>query len=449
MKRLLFLPVLVAMFLLLPTRPASATPHYSVQSAHACNTCHVEPTGWYNPDRYADRRCTLDCQGCHVSPTGGGMRTPLGEYYAQEELAMFGRRPSAAANPGRFLEEGYPEEGRFRLFEGFEGWWPGDVQHRTIDDRYGSINPAPQWQIGGDYRAMMVLPADNTGRDIVAFPMEAQTYVAVHPYSNLTAYLDLGIQGAQDRSFDNVGGTQPADNWVRDRLWLREIFVMLHDLPYSSYVRAGRFNLPYGWRINDHTAYIRQGMFDQYRQAYGVEFGMAPNEYWSNLALYYQGVDNWPGEGVERFDEGFGATAQGGMRWLGLSVGASLHAFAAKNGTDELMAGPMWGLNLYPVTYLGEVDYRRTTVDGEPGDRNAMFAFHEVRWDAIRGLAPRLRYEWGDSNMDVRDDHLHRLMVGVDWNIFRGIQLDLAFRQKLAILTPDTRELLVQFHGYF
>ena len=85
--------LVAALAALLPSTQASATPFYSVGSGYACNTCHIEPMGWMNPD-LSERRCATDCQGCHISPTRGGGRTPLGLYYGLEVLPQFGRRPS-------------------------------------------------------------------------------------------------------------------------------------------------------------------------------------------------------------------------------------------------------------------------------------------------------------------------------------------------------------------
>ena len=122
---------------------ADATPVYSVRSGHECDSCHVEPLGWANPEE-ATRDCTLSCGICHVSPAGGGLRTPSGEFYGREALPMFGGRPSDGTNPQQHLPEGYPSEGRYRLGEGFSGWWAGDVDHKTIEDRYGDIDPDPE-----------------------------------------------------------------------------------------------------------------------------------------------------------------------------------------------------------------------------------------------------------------------------------------------------------------
>ncbi|MFT4705366.1 MAG: hypothetical protein ACI81R_003075, partial [Bradymonadia bacterium] len=357
-----------------------------------------------------------------------------------------------------------PTEGRYRLFGGFEGWWPGEVQHRTIEDRYGNIDPAPTWQIGGDYRALVIQPTDDSNRDTVGFPMAVQTYLAVHPTPNLTAYLDLGFQGSTDRSIDNLAGDNDV-SFFQDILWVRELFVMAHDLPNSLYVRGGRFALPYGWRLPDHTAYTRKGLFDQYRQGYGVEVGIAPNEWWGNLAVTYQGVDAWPGETT--LQQGGGVTAQGGWRGLGYSLGSSVQVFGGRDDYREFMIGPMWGVNLHPFAYLGEMDWRRT--ENEPmggmnpdemdlpgtekatGGRTSLYALHEVQFIGIRGLTPKARYEWLDANTRFRDDHIHRFQLGLEWNILAQLQLDTSWRRAFTpgSSAPGPSELLLQIHGHF
>lgn len=431
----------VACLALLLALPASATPFYAVDSASRCNTCHVEPLGWANPARHRDRRCTLDCSGCHLSPTGGGARTPLGRYYGEEVLPMWGRRPSEAAEPERFLPDGYPTEGRYQLFEGFEGWWAGEVEFRTIDDRYGSITPSPVWQAGGDVRTMAVLPTDRVeGREFAAFPMEAQVYLAAHPLSNLTAYLDVGYLGSvQDGPTGDGSGRDAIDV-----VWLRELHLMVHDLPHGAYARVGRFALPYGWRLPDHTAYSRRGMFDQYRQGYGAEVGAGANYGWGNLAVWRQGIENWPGDTLS---PGAGVTAQGGVRMLGWQLGASMHVMQGRDGTaDERMFGPMWAINAAPLTYLGELAWRRI---GSGGDRtDAILQLHELRYVGIRGFTPKVRWEWEDANTLVRDDARHRMVLGFEWNPVRYLQMDVVYRREWVIDQLDPSELLFQVHAW-
>ena len=84
------------------SEPTAATPVYSVRAGSACNTCHIEPIGWLDPDDHSRRECTLDCLACHVSKTGGALRNTTGEFFGKETLALFGHKPSEGANPEKY-----------------------------------------------------------------------------------------------------------------------------------------------------------------------------------------------------------------------------------------------------------------------------------------------------------------------------------------------------------
>ena len=438
-------------------RSAYATPMYSVSSAHACNTCHVEPTGWLNPEK-ADRRCTLDCQGCHVNPTGGGMRTPLGDFYGREVLPMFGPRPGESANPARFLREGEPNKGEFDMWGAWNGgWWPGEVQHREIADRYGDIDPAPRFQLGTDMRLMNVTTQETkpsgeaTGTDAksATFPMELEVYGAYHPASNLTAYLDLGVQGQQI-----LPDGETYASAAQKRAWVRETFVMLHDLPGSQYVRVGRFFQPYGWRISDHTAFTRRAAgFDQNRQALGVEWGHAYYESWSNVMLWHEGVESWPGELRSNF-EANGVTAQGGWRGMNFTAGGTLHyGKRAADDTTEFVAGPMWAVSFFPLIYMGELDYRSDTrkVSDAGGTAKQLSAFHELQWHGTTGISPKLRYEWADPDLAVTENAQGRFLAGFEFNPYAGVQLDLVYRYETSEnpRVSDKGQWLSQLHLFY
>lgn len=433
MRGFLFRPLLSAkllsclIWLLGGISAAEATPYYSIGSGSTCNTCHIEPLNWKNP-AIKDRRCTLDCKGCHISPTGGGLRTPFGRFYGEETLPIWGGRPSDGVDVDRYRPKGFPNKGQYSLFKGFSGWWPGKIPHREIPDRLGKINPTPKAQFGADFRMMNLLAGDF---GFQVFPMEAQAYLAYNPSQKLTFYADVGLQGA-------VGELSP------EILWVRETFAMVHDLPYNSYIRAGRFTLPYGWRLPDHTALTRAGLFDQFRQAYGVEMGVIPNEGWLNLALWKQGLVGWPGDFQQ---PGIGVTAQGGVRKLGFQLGASVHAMKADpGGEDELMAGPLFALNLNPFIYLGEFDVRRTIANGVATD--SLITLHEVRWQVARGVAPKLRYEWLDPVLNEVGDNIHRVQAALELNPTRYFQLEFNARETLEAGFLRT-DVFVQLHGWF
>ena len=374
------------------------------------------------------------------------MRTPLGVYYAREELPTWGARPSSFSNPERLLTNpNAPRRGSYDMLQGgFDGWWPGEVDHRTVDDRLGNIDASPTWQMGADLRSMVVVPTSDTDiRDIAAFPMEIQGYVAAHPLSKLTAYLDVGIQGDQDR----YGGGVSFSEYI----WVREAMIMLHDLAYSSYVRAGRLSPAYGWRNPDHTAYTRVGLgHDQNRHGYGLEVGIAPNEWWGNLSIAYQGIDDWPGE--VPLPHGVGIYGQGGWRGLGFTLGGSAQFFSGENGYSDNMAGLMWALNLNPIVYTGQADVRHLIRGANESGATSLVALHEVQLrNVVRGLIPHIRFEWIDTNVKLIDDHSQRVSFGAEWFPVSYLSVDATYRHEFraSAALNDKSELLFQVHGFF
>jgi hypothetical protein len=426
--------------------PTAASPFYSAGSGHACDTCHIEPIGWKNPE-VRDRRCTLDCQGCHVSPTGGGLRTPSGRYYGEQTMVRYGTHPGDGIDATVYLPKGFPAKGSYSLKEGFRGWWPGKLDHRTIQERYGVIDPNPKFSAGGDIRLMSLAFAQKGRFGAAAFPMEAQLYLSATPSNKFTAYADVGVRGSQQ-------SVVPAS--ALDALWVREVFVMRRDMPYNGYVRAGRFSQPYGWRIQDHTAFIRAGRFDQFRQGYGVEYGVSPNEGWGNIAAWRQGLPGWPGDVLPG---GLGVTAQGGVRRLGYQAGLSAHYMradragtflgnlfgAAADGTDEIMVGPMWAVNYYPFVYLGEADYRRTIKNGVAVDSWAVF--NEVHWEWRKGVTPKVRLEAIDQNIGVPSNTEVRMLLGAELNPYKYAQFDIATRIG-ASTGGFSADFLLQVHSW-
>ena len=411
---------------------AEATPFYSVGSGHACDTCHIEPLGWKNPV-IKDRKCTLDCVGCHVTPTGGGMRTVSGRFYGEQVLPMFGERPADGIDPRVYLPKGFPSKGRYSLKDGFSGWWPGKLEHRTIRERYGHLEASNNSQVGADLRAMAMVLNDKGRKDFAAFPMEALFYGALFT-KKYTLYVDAGL---------NASSQAIVPDGVIDYFWVREAYLLRQIQAYNSYLRVGRFSPPYGWRIPDHTAFVRSQLFNQFRQVYGLEVGTAPNEGWGNLALYWQGIPGWPGDDLP---SGFGATAQGGIRRLGYQLGGSAHYMRSFGvGNDELSVGPMWAVNYYPFVYLGELDYVRVGADETLTD--SLIMLNEVRYDWIRGIAPKARLEWVDQDLGIPNNLITRILVGVEFNPYKYLQLELDTRVALSV-GGFSAEVLFQVHSW-
>lgn len=409
--------VLAALWLL----PASvaALPVYAISSASSCDTCHIEPLGWANPDMSA-RRCTLDCVGCHVSPAGGGLRTPDGQYYGKEVLPTWGTRPSSFAKPEKYRPRGSPKRGKYSLKDGFSGWWAGKTDHTTIDERYGDIDPSPVWNYGGDFRIMALRSTigEQEPQNYV-FPMQADLYAMNESVKDLILYVSAGVQSRKSsEQFDNAE--------LRDNFTIREIF-MKYRLPYNSYVRFGRISPRYGWKVDDHSAFMRQDLgFNQYFSAFGMDAGYNPNYFYADMSLYYQGLARWPGERLER---GIGTTINTGFRDLGWQAGASFGYLNRRFGFDQATAGVQWGLNLNPLVYYGSADLKRNFSDLEGvDDFTGFYTYNELNMNLSRGVYARFKYDWGDTSIRVKDDHKHRVQLALDWHPYTFVDLEFAYR---------------------
>ncbi|MEL6548391.1 MAG: hypothetical protein AAFQ82_27455, partial [Myxococcota bacterium] len=182
------------------TAPSEATPVYSIRSANRCDTCHIEPIGWYESPDKGERACTLDCQACHTNRTGGGMRNSYGKFYGDQTLPTFSLdlRPADFANPEAYRGKNDPSTvGVYDIFDGFSGWQSGQVPIDKIEDRTGDIDPDPDWRLGFDARFLFLAPEQG---DTAFFPMQLD----VHGWGRITddfnAYTTIGLQGRRSRT---------------------------------------------------------------------------------------------------------------------------------------------------------------------------------------------------------------------------------------------------------
>lgn len=423
-----------------------ATPIYAIRAANACDTCHTEPIGWKQPE-VAQRLCTMGCNGCHVNLTGGGLRTPSGQFYGKEVLPTWGTPPSAWADLKQYQQYAHPNaptQGRYRLFEGFSGWWDnGKIPMDQVKDRFGDIDPDPAWQVGADVRLAVFGPLESESqRDWAVFPMEADLHVAYRAAERVQLYVSGGLKGSRQ---------DPEDIALSDYFTVREAFAKVDRLPYNSQVRVGRFTPAYGWRLPDHTSFIRRDLgFDQNRQVFGVDAIYNPNYLVIQGGPFYQGLEGWPGD---TGDKGFGASMIAGWRDLGWQVLGNLHTLQREQGFSDVTGGVSWGLNLYPLVYLGELDARHQFGQEGAQDVNALFAYHEINWLISRGLSALLKYDWQDANLRLRDDHRHRATLGLQWHPYTFHSLDVQYRLNFQpAFTPgdlNEQDLLAIYHFWY
>ena len=420
-------------FMLLLARPAHALPEFAVESARGCFTCHVSPDGWENPE-LKDRKCSLNCSSCHVNPTGGGLKRAGGIFFGHQHLAAFGPKPLEKFTPGASV--------------------PGPASK----ERYAGLDPIPLIQIGGDLRMMAYHQEGDD--DTSVFPMQADLHLALTPYNppeyqrgRLTLMTTVGAEGSRTEEFENFS----------DRYFVREAFALLHDLPYQAYAKAGVFLPAFGWKLDDHTAFIRQDQsFDHERQVSGLELGFNPNYAFGHWSIYSVsplsvGSGRLGPRSNEHDPTGWGSALHAGWRELLWQAGGSL-MYEDRDDAHDLWAGANWSLNLYdtpekmkgwelgPWTYLGELDLRRTDpLHGEA--YTGLTAFHEINYMVTRSVRVLGRYDWQDRDISAKDDHRDRFTAGVIVHPFTGTEVIVEYRvNRNGGFDPMDDEALLQLH---
>ena len=305
----------------------------------------------------------LKCGTCHVSPSGGGMRTPYGNVYLQTEMAA------------RTLDLGE--------------LWTGEI------GRYLAV--------GGDVRASwqeVDVPGQGSASD--SGLDEFLAYIAIKPFPKyLTLYVDAKLR--------------PDDPQIREQ------FARL-SLPGGNWsVRAGEFFLPYGLRLQDDDAFVRQ--------VSGINFN-TPDTGWE---VEYEGGGITGQLAVTRGTAGGPETDSGKQYSLRLAhvtqrwrAGASFNLNDASVG-DRQMQNIFGGIRTGPVAWLGEIGY--IIDDGTPtGRRKSWTSLVEANYGYRQGHNLKVTFEWYDPDDDVSNDEQNRVSLVWEYAPIQFLQGRVGYR---------------------
>ena len=329
------------------------------------------------------------CVTCHVNATGGGMRNAYGNTWGQRAL------------PARFIET--------------------DV----AGDWTGRLNP--YLALGGNLRA------DATYTDVPNQPStnefdveELRLYLLLDAIpERLSLYVDQRVAPGSAQNLEAWGRY-----WFADQRW---------------YVKAGQMFLPYGLRLEDDSAFIRQvsGVnFDSPDR--GVEFGLETARWSAQLA-----VTNGSSGGTET-DQGKQLSTRAEYvrpRWR---AGASFILDDADAG-DRHLACVFAGLRTGPIAWLAEGDYIED--EGFPdGKRTQRVGLLEANWSYRAGHNLKLTAEYFDPDEDVDEDEQNRWSLVWEYTPVQFLQLRAGARVYDGIPQNDLQNrsiAFVQFNGYF
>lgn len=331
----------------------------------------------------------LKCATCHVNPSGGGMRTAYGDIYAQTRL------------PARTVDLGNAEPwtGRVNRWFGVGGDWRGTASYTDIPSR--DAQSAFETQ-------------------------ELRAYVAA------TLLPDRLLLYADQRFAPGGGGNL-------------ESYARLSTQDGRYYLKAGQMYLPYGLRLEDDTAFIRQVPGINFTTPdNGVELGFEGGAWSAQLALSNGTA------GASEQDQGKQASLSAIYMQPAWRLGGSFNFNDAEAGARR-MQNVFAGLRTGPLVWLAEADY---IVDESfsDGTRGLWAGLLETNWSWRQGQNLKLSSEYFDPDDEVDEDQQARYSLVWELTPVQFLQSRLGLRVYDGIPQNDLqnrRLLFWELHAFF
>lgn len=330
----------------------------------------------------------LKCTSCHVNPTGGGLRQDFGDVFAQTVLP---------ANPIR----------------GDWGLWTGEV--------------AKFLRVGGDFRYDLNItqtPDRKTTDQLMVQQGRLYLEAQVVP-DRLLFYMDEQVAPGAAVNHEAYGIF-----WSANHDW---------------YIKAGRMYLPFGFRLEDQTAfvYVISGS-NMYAPDDGVEFGWMRGHWDTQFALS-EGTfaGSLPSSTGKQYSLQ-SSYVESGWR-LGIAASDD-DASAAR----RRIFGVFGGIRTGPVVWLGEVASVKDEFQAPAVTQAAGLV--EANWLIARGNNLKLSFEPLDPDRDMHGNRQSRLSLVYELTPIQFVQIRAGVRDyngPNGIPSENTRLWFVQLHGFF
>lgn len=326
----------------------------------------------------------MHCRSCHVNPTGGGMRNAFGNAYAQNQLAV-----STLALPN-------------------DAPWTGALA--------GPVS------IGGNGRySFRQFDIDNIDTPSTFATDRVSLYVSAALNDSITLMVDQQV---------GPGGSLNRESWIKLQSG-------------NWFVKAGKIFQPFGWRLEDDGAFIRQETGINFNAGdNGVELGFEKGAWSTQFA-----ITNGSGGGTDN-DDGKQASfrlaqAQQNFQW---GINANINNLDAGERT---IAGLFVGLNTGPITWLGEVNQIRNR-DFATNNGDQDLAFLEANILISKGHNLKVTAEAHQFDNNTEDRMRYSLVYEFFPISFSQLRIGLRERDSDDIDPVfSAQELFAQMHVYF
>ena len=345
---------------------------------------------------YLAQRYGQKCSACHTNITGGGKRTATGLAYA-----MSMAEETVSSNFSTNIADAISIGSDFRA----------DWTYTTFDD--------PEEADNGQL--------DSAIEDTSAFNISNGTlYLEFAPAENLTFYLDQQVA--------------PEGGRTREALVIYRGF-----LSDNAYLKVGRFFLPYGLRLQDDQAFIREATgFNFDNSDIGFEYGFDKGP-WSTRFAFSNGTQ---GAGENNTDKQVSFLAS--YVKTKYRVGFSFTQNNAPNEIEQQGQNIFAGLTLGKWVFLGELDWLTETIADEETDQ--LISFLSVNYLLTPSLNVKLSYDHIDPNTDVDEDERVRVSLLMEKFLNQFTQFRAGVRAYDGIpqaTIQNQTSLFTEFHFYF
>jgi hypothetical protein len=328
------------------------------------------------------------CTQCHVNPTGGGLRSVFGDVFAQTIL------------PAAHLDTGGDN-------------WNGDLGHYL--------------RVGGDLRFDAQVTQVRHASSNQEFSLEqARVYLEANVIPDrLIAYVDEQVA---------PGGALN-----------REGYVLYWSASHDWYLKAGQMYLPFGFRLQDQTAFILTATgINMTTPDQGVEFGWERGHIDAQLA-----VSNGTAGGPVTSD---GKQYSTQFSWVQSvwRIGAAAN-YNAQSGGSKRAFGLFGGLRTGPISWLAQAEI--TDDESIPKDQGKQLAtLLEANWLIARGHNLKITDEFLNPNRAVPNGEETRVSLVYEWTPIQFAQIRTGFRWNDGIPQDPAehqRLYFIELHGYF